>query len=95
MNPPKPAAAIFIVDDDPGLLRLAARTLEREGFSVSTAGSGADAVKWLQANAPDLLLLDLKLQDAGAREIIVQLDGLGRLPSFLIITGQGDERMAV
>ncbi|MGD1086830.1 MAG: response regulator [Verrucomicrobiota bacterium] len=95
MNPPKPAAAILIADDDRGLLRLAARTLEREGFSVSTAESGADAIQWLTARQPDLLLLDLKLRDADAREIIARLAALRRLPSFLIITGQGDERMAV
>ncbi len=95
MNRPEQAAAILIVDDDPGLLRLAARTLEREGFAVSTAGSGAEALAWLKAHEPDLLLLDLKLQDAQASEIIAQLAALNRLPSFVIITGQGDERMAV
>ena len=91
-NQPKPAAAILIVDDDPGLLRLAARTLERQRFAVSTAASGAQAVQWLQAHQPDLLLLDLKLQDAQAGEVISQLAALGRLPSFLIITGQGDRK---
>ena len=50
-----------------GLLRLAAKTLERKGFSVATAASGADAIAWLQASRPDLLLLDLKLQDCDAR----------------------------
>ena len=49
----------------------------------------------MKENRPDLLLLDLKLQDFDARQIINQLSGLKRLPSFLIITGQGDERVAV
>jgi PAS domain S-box-containing protein len=95
MNRPKPAAGILIVDDDPGLLRLAARALEREEFSVSTAASSAQALQWLQVNQPDLLLLDLKLQDAQARDVIAELAALNRLPSFIIITGQGDERVAV
>ena len=95
MNRPKPAAAILIVDDDPGLLRLATRTLEREGLSVSAAGSGAEAIQRLKASQPDLLLLDLKLQDTEAREIIAELTALNRLPAFVIITGQGDERVAV
>jgi PAS domain S-box-containing protein len=42
-----------------------------------------------------LLLLDLKLQDFDARQVIGQLSALKRLPPFLIITGQGDERVAV
>jgi hypothetical protein len=95
INRPNPAAAILIVDDDQGLLRLAARTLEREGFSVATAGSGAQALQWLKTHEPDLLLLDLKLPDAEGSEIIARLAASDRLPSFLVITGQGDERMAV
>ncbi len=42
-----------------------------------------------------MLLLDLKLQDLDAVQIIRQLSEAGRLPPFLIITGQGDEKVAV
>jgi CheY-like chemotaxis protein len=58
MTKPKPAPALFIVDDDQGLLRLTAKTLGREGYSISTAASGEEAVAWLRENQPDLLLLD-------------------------------------
>jgi PAS domain S-box-containing protein len=95
MSNRKPAAQLLVVDDDRGLLRLAARTLERVGFSVATANSGADAIAWLKEHPLDLLLLDLKLQDFDAPQIIRQLSDLNRLPPFLIITGQGDERVAV
>ncbi|MGP8198241.1 MAG: response regulator [Limisphaerales bacterium] len=95
MSNRKPAAQLLVVDDDRGLLRLAARTLEREGFSVATANSGADAIGWLKEHPLDLLLLDLKLQDFDAPQIIRQLSDLNRLPPFLIITGQGDEQVAV
>jgi hypothetical protein len=40
-------------------------------------------------------LLDLKLQDADARHVIRQLAEANRLPPFVIITGQGDEQVAV
>ena len=95
MSEGKPAATLLVVDDDRGLLRLTATALERAGFSVATAASGAEAIAWLKGNQPALLLLDLKLQDFDARQIISQLSDLKRLPSFLIITGQGDERVAV
>ena len=95
MSKRKTAAPLLVVDDDPGLLRLAAKTLEREGHSVATASSGAQAVAWVKAHQADLLLLDLKLQDFDAAQVIHQLSELKRLPPFLIITGQGDERVAV
>lgn len=85
----------MIVDDDRGLLRLAARALEREGFAVATATGGAEAIAWLKASQADLLLLDLKLEDCDARQVIGELSDLKRLPPFLIMTGQGDERVAV
>jgi two-component system, NarL family, sensor histidine kinase UhpB len=95
MSKRKTAATILVVDDDRGLLRLAAKALDREGFSVATAASGSEAIAWLKASQPDLLLLDLKLEDFEAPQIIRQLSDLKRLPPFLIITGQGDERVAV
>ena len=95
MSKPKTAATLLVVDDDRGLLRLAAKALERHGFSVATAASGSEAIAWLKENKPDLLLLDLKLQDSDARQVISQLSDLKRLAPFLIITGQGDERVAV
>ena len=95
MSTPKPAASVLVVDDDRGLLRLAAKALEREGFAVTTGLSGAEAIACLKETQPDLLLLDLKLQDVDARQLIRQLAELHRLPPFVIITGQGDERVAV
>jgi two-component system, NarL family, sensor histidine kinase UhpB len=95
MSKLKTAATLLVVDDDRGLLRLAAKALEHEGFAVATASSGTEAIAWLNANQPDLLLLDLKLEDFEAPQIIRQLSDLKRLPPFLIITGQGDERVAV
>src|SRR5581483_994059 len=41
------------------------------------------------------LLLDLKLQDMEGRELVSRLAGSGRTVPFIIITGQGDERVAV
>ncbi|HEY8902853.1 MAG TPA: response regulator [Chthoniobacterales bacterium] len=90
-----PGASLLIADDDPGLLRLTSRILGREGFRVATASSGEEAIAWLEGERPDLLLLDLKLNDVDARQMISRLRESGRLPDFVIITGQGDERVAV
>lgn len=86
---------VFIVDDDKGLARLIERALQREGFETATALSGKIAKDWLAKNRPGLMLLDLKLQDIEARELIGQLTEARHCPPFIIITGQGDERVAV
>ncbi len=96
VRPPEPTPPlILVVDDDRGLLRLIEKTLRREGYAVSTAASGAEALEWLGRNRADLMLLDLKLQDLEGKELINHLDAVDRRTPFVIITGQGDERVAV
>jgi DNA-binding NtrC family response regulator len=86
---------VLVVDDDRGLLRLIEKTLQREGFSTAAAASGKDALEWFAKNSADLLLLDLKLQDIEGKELIRHLAEIQRSLPFIIITGQGDERVAV
>jgi PAS domain S-box-containing protein len=86
---------IFVVDDDRGMLRLIEKTLQREGFTTAAAASAREAIEWLQKNQPALMLLDLKLQDVEGKEVINQLATLGLSVPFVVITGQGDERVAV
>jgi len=54
-------ARILIVDDEPNIRRMLSSLLEAEGHSVRTAGDGADAFLALEAEEPDVLLLDLAL----------------------------------
>src|SRR5262245_55358517 len=89
------SAAIFVVDDDVGLLRLIEKSLRREGYSIATAGSASEAMAWLKDHRPDLILLDLKLGNVEGKEIVEQLASTNRLVPFIVITGQGDERVAV
>ncbi len=88
-------ASILIVDDDQGLLRLVERTLKREGFATKTASSGQEAIASLAEKHADLMLMDLKLPDLGGKELIHRLAEAGHSVPFIIITGQGDERVAV
>lgn len=86
---------VLIVDDDAGLLRLIQKALQREGFSTATASSGREATEWLGRNRAELMLLDLKLEDMEGKELVNRLTQAGYCPPFVIITGQGDERVAV
>jgi PAS domain S-box-containing protein len=90
-----PAQTILVVDDDRGLVRLIEKALQREGFSTASAPSGLDALHWLQHQRAALMLLDLKLQDIGAKDLVARLNQGNHCPPFIIITGQGDERVAV
>lgn len=86
---------IFVVDDDFGLVRLLEKSLSREGFVVATAISGKAALSWMAKHTADLMLIDLKLSDMGGNEVVQRMAEQGRAIPFIVITGQGDERVAV
>lgn len=69
--------------------------LRAEGYDVVSASSGREAMNCLGAQAPDLMLLDLKLADIDGPTLLGRLQrGESRVP-FIIVTGQGDEKVAV
>ena len=89
------AHALFI-DDDEGLLRLAARSLTRAGYRVGTAASTAAAREALDAELPDVIVVDYSLGTAETgldflRALRVQ--GLA-LPAILC-TGFADEARVI
>jgi CheY-like chemotaxis protein len=53
---------IFLIDDEADLLQAIRDFLEDEGFLVSTAANGEEAIKKLTPkNLPDLIILDMKM----------------------------------
>ena len=55
------AASLLLVDDDPSLLKLLGMRLTSEGFRVTTAESGAEALRLLHRERIDLVLSDLRM----------------------------------
>ena len=89
------AVRLLVVDDDEGLLFLMADTLRTEGYEVSTAVSAKAARECLDRESPDLMLLDLKLQDGSGPELVADLQRTRTPVPFIVVTGQGDEKVAV
>ena len=51
--------SVLIVDDEPSILQTLSGLLSDEGFEVSTAVNGYEALKIIDAESPDLVLLDI------------------------------------
>jgi len=92
--PEETKPSLLIVDDDEGLLFLMAQTLEGDGYTVATAISGAEAQGWLAKNSADLMLLDLKMKDVGGAALVKRLRREDMPIPFIVVTGQGDEKVA-
>lgn len=61
---------ILVVDDDAANLRMASHILTAEGMRVSCLKSGEDALRFLQENRPDLILLDIHMPGMDGFETI-------------------------
>ncbi len=59
----------LVVDDEPPLVRLVSAYLEREGFSVSTAADGEEAIRLARERTPDVVVLDLMLPGIDGIEV--------------------------
>ena len=87
--------SILIVEDDEGLSLLIKKSLKSTGFDVEIAHNGAQAVGRVVNNPVDLMLLDYRLPDMSAKQIIGTLKERKIEIPFIIMTGHGDEKVAV
>lgn len=61
--------SILVVDDTPENLELLARVLSRKGFQVRLAGSGQKALKLIQEELPDIILMDVCMPEMDGYEV--------------------------
>src|ERR1044071_5822170 len=64
---------ILVVDDEPDITALVAYHLAKEGYRVTTAGTGADALRSAREERPDLVVLDLMLPGHSGFEVLAEL----------------------
>ncbi len=89
------ALRILYVEDDEGLRRLFQKLLTRAGCEVSLAKNGQEGLTMLQAVTYDVLLIDQEMPGMTGLDVIRVLKDRGELLPTIMITGEGDERIAV
>jgi len=73
---------LLVVDDEPNLLRAVAAILRGEGFEVSTARSGREALVAVAKNLPDLIVSDVRMPGMDGFELARRLR---RAPNFALL----------
>ena len=89
-----PSGRILVVDDQSANLRVVSTLLARHGFEVLTAESGAEALLKLEAQPPDLMLLDMLMPGMDGFELLAELrqrEGLPRPPTIFLTAAQDRE----
>src|SRR3954451_653046 len=88
---PIPERPILVVDDDAKIVRLVRTYLEREGFSVITAGDGPAALDAIETDRPALVVLDLMLPELDGRAVLraVRRDDEAGATPIIVLSARG------
>ncbi len=77
-----------MVDDEPYITDLLAAALRFEGFAVSVASSGRDALQLARLERPDLVMLDVMLPDLDGNEVCRRLRESGSAVPVVFLTAR-------
>jgi DNA-binding NtrC family response regulator len=91
----RPRARILVVDDDRDVLRLLSYRLEQLGFHVDESADGAEALKRIQTESVDLMLLDLRLPTTSGVEVLKQVKQTSPDTIVVVMTAYASVEKAV
>lgn len=88
---PEAASTVLVVEDEPQILRLLTRLLQRWGFRVLAASDGEQALAWLAAPPIPIAaaFLDVLIPPDGVEPLLSRIAGLGE--DVGIVLNSGDE----
>ena len=87
--------SLLIVDDEPSILQSLGGLLSDEGFEVTTAVNGYEALKTIDEESPDLVLLDIWMPGIDGIETLKEIKKENPNIQVIIITGHGTIETAV
>jgi len=87
--------SVLIVDDEPSIVQSLSGLLSDEGYKVTTAFNGHDALKVIDSDSPDLVLLDIWMPGLDGIETLKEIKKYNPHVQVIIITGHGTIETAV
>ena len=88
-----PGARVLIVDDDPVMRRLTTRALQNDGYVLTEATNGREALEVMRQETPDLVILDFVMPELDGLDVLRALRADPATVSLpvLMLTSQSDE----
>jgi CheY-like chemotaxis protein len=86
-------APILVVDDDPNILDVVSELLDMEGYRVTTAANGAEALRVVEQQLPSLVLLDMRMPVLDGWGFAKELRARGVKLPILVMTAAQNARV--
>lgn len=81
--------SILVVDDDMDVREMLCRMLEQDGYEVTPAEGGREALERLDSLAPDLVITDVVMPEVDGFEVLLKLRLLAPGAGALVMSGGG------
>ena len=85
------AANVLVVDDEPQIRRVLRSTLSMQGYVITEAKTGEEALEWVRKERPDLVLLDMNMPGIGGVEACREIRRASDAP-IIMLTVRNAER---
>jgi DNA-binding response OmpR family regulator len=85
-----PGPHVLVVDDEPTVREVVAGYLRRDGHTVSEAADGVTALQLLEADPPDLVVLDMMLPGVNGLDLLRHIRANGDIP-VIMLTARAEE----
>jgi two-component system KDP operon response regulator KdpE len=82
---------ILVVDDEPRMLRFVRMNLELEGYLITTAANGMEALKAVREELPDLVLLDVMMPEMDGYETLEHIRQTSSVPVIMLTVKAEEE----
>lgn len=82
---------ILVVDDDPAIIKFLRANLQAEGYDTFAARDGVEALRLVEKELPDLLILDLVLPEIDGTEVCRRLREWSQVPIVMLSARGGDQ----
>lgn len=86
----KQEASLLVVDDEPSIRDLLGTSIKFAGFEVRTAADGNEALRLINEQVPDLVVLDVMLPDLDGFTVLRKIHERGFTPPVLFLTARDD-----
>ena len=90
-----PKSRILVIDDEAAIRESLRMTLEYEGYEVLLAPTGQDGITSAERDAPDLVLLDVKMPGMDGLEVLERLRLINETLPVIVVSGHGTISTAV
>jgi DNA-binding response OmpR family regulator len=84
---------LLIVDDEVDIREFARSFFKKRGVDVITAAGGKEAIALIETQSPDLVLLDIRMEEMTGIEVLQNLRGKSNAAKIIMVSGVEEEEV--